>query len=99
MTSVYEIDARHLERRKNSVSIDERYIKLDTEEWRWLFSVVFISVWVDNEEAKKEESIQQHTREKDMSGNILQTNENDTTALIICIFIMTIYMVHDERNR
>ena len=81
------------------MSIDERYIKLDTEEWRWFFSVVSISVWVDNEEAKKEESIQQHTREKDMSGNILQTNENDTTALIICIFIMTIYMVHDEWNR
>ena len=46
------------------MSIDERYIKLDTEEWRWFFSVVSISVWVDNEEAKKEESIQQHTREK-----------------------------------
>ena len=34
---------------------------------RWFFSVVFISVWVDNEEAKKEESIQQHTREKKIS--------------------------------
>ena len=34
-----------------------------------------------------------------MSGNVSATNENDTTALIICIFIMTIYMVHDERNR
>lgn len=54
------------------MSIDERYIyiKLDTEEWRWFFSVVSISVWVDNEEAKKEESIQQHTREEDMSGKI-----------------------------
>ena len=40
-----------------------------------------------------------YKRKEDMSGNVSATNENDTTALIICIFIMTIYVVHDERNR
>lgn len=59
---------RHLERRKNSVSIDERYVMIVgyCRAAVALQSGVYICVVADNEEAKKEEDtaalIQEETR-------------------------------------
>ena len=54
---------------------------------------MFISVWSDNEEAKKEEEQQHNTRgnKKIRVGIYHQTYENDTTAFVICIYNVNIY--------
>ena len=61
---------------------------------------MFISVWSDNEEAKKEEEQQHNTRgnKKIRVGIYHQTYENDTTTFLSFVFIMSIYTVHDEKE-